>query len=63
MVRVITKRERRRLSEDGLPKDTKEWTEDDWRDLHEAMEEAKRKIADRHKTQEPNRETQPDAAR
>lgn len=44
----MTKRERRRLSPDGLPVDAREWTEDDWRDLHEAMETVKRKVAKRH---------------
>ncbi len=44
----MTKRERRRRSPDGLPIDAKEWTEADWRDLHEAMETVKRKVKARH---------------
>lgn len=48
----VTKRERRQhakaFTEDGLPRDAKEWLEDDWRDLHRAMETVKRKVAKRH---------------
>lgn len=33
---------------DGLPRDTRDWTEQDWADLHHAIEEVKRKIAKRH---------------
>lgn len=33
---------------DGLPKDAREWTADDWRDLHAAMETVRRLIGDRH---------------
>lgn len=44
----MTKRERRRLSDDGLPIDAKAWTEADWRDLHEAIETMKRKVSERH---------------
>lgn len=28
--------------------DAKDWTEDDWRDLHKAIESVKRKVAARH---------------
>lgn len=44
----MTKRERRRLSPDGLPVDAREWNADDWRDLHEAMETVRRLVGDRH---------------
>ncbi len=39
---------RSRFNEDGLPKDARDWTEEDWRDLHEAMESVKRKVKVRH---------------
>lgn len=39
----------RRFTADGLPRDAREWTVDDWRDLYEAMEAARRRIAERHK--------------
>ena len=38
---------------DGLPRDAKDWTEDDWRDLHECLEDVKRRIAKRHKERKP----------
>ena len=44
----MTKRERRRRSDDGLPIDAKEWTEADWSSLHRAMEQAKQEIRGRH---------------
>lgn len=37
----------------GLPRDAKEWTEADWRDLHEAIETIKQQVAKRH-TKERN---------
>jgi hypothetical protein len=51
----VTNRELRksRYTEDGLPKDGREWTGDDWRDLHEAMETVKRKVGERHARQNP----------
>lgn len=52
----MTKRERRRRSPDGLPIDAKEWTEADWRDLHEAMETVKRKVKARHGKDEDENE-------
>lgn len=36
-------------TEDGLPRDPNAWVKDDWRDLHNAMEAAKRAIAKRHR--------------
>jgi hypothetical protein len=44
----MTKRERRRLSDDGLPIDAKAWTEADWRDLHRAMETVRWLVGHRH---------------
>ena len=38
----------KKYTEDGLPRDGKDWTEADWKDLHEGMEEVKRKIRERH---------------
>lgn len=37
------------FTQDGLPRNTADWTEDDWRDLHNAIEFAKFKISNRHK--------------
>ena len=37
-----------RYTEDGLPRDAKEWTEEDWKSLNAAMERVKREIAERH---------------
>lgn len=34
---------------DGIPVDARQWTEADWRDLHEAMEQVKERIAARHR--------------
>lgn len=46
------KKERReqakRFTEDGLPRNPNDWTEDDWRALHVAMEAAKREIRGSH---------------
>jgi hypothetical protein len=39
----------KRFTEEGLPRDGKEWTRDDWADLHYGLEEIKRKIRERHK--------------
>lgn len=47
------KRDTKRLSRDGLPVDARDWTEADWRDLHEAVEDVKRKVAQRHAEQMP----------
>lgn len=38
-----------RMTEDGLLRDAREWSEEDWRDLHEAIDRAKRRIAARHR--------------
>jgi len=46
------RREEKRLNEYGLPRDARDWTEEDWRDLHEALETVYRKIAARHKPKE-----------
>lgn len=48
----MTKKEKRRLSPDGLPIDARDWTEADWQDLHEAIERVKRNVAARHKPKE-----------
>jgi hypothetical protein len=42
----------KKLSRDGLPVDANEWTQTDWRDLHDAMEKTKKLIANRHKQKE-----------
>jgi hypothetical protein len=38
----------KRFTSDGLPRDVKDWTEDDWRDLHECIERIKQRVAQRH---------------
>lgn len=40
-----------KLNRDGLPIDRRDWTEEDWKDLHEAIEQAKDRIAKRHENQ------------
>lgn len=42
------KRLLRQFTKEGLPIDAKAWTEQDWRDLHEAMQEVIRKVSERH---------------
>lgn len=46
----MTKKERRSLSVDGLPIDGRQWLEEDWADLHRAIETVKQKVSDRHKS-------------
>lgn len=55
----------RKVSDDGLPVDGREWTEADWRDLHEAMESVKRKFKARHaeRCEADGRTTEPATAR
>ena len=48
----MKKNRKPRLTEDGLPRDGREWLPADWQDLHEAMEEAKRLIRERHANDE-----------
>lgn len=38
-----------RFTEDGLPRDAKDWAVADWCNLHRAMEAVKAKIRARHK--------------
>jgi hypothetical protein len=52
-MRVIEmKHKPKRLSHDGLPIDSRDWTEADWQDLHEAIERVKRNVSQRHRTKE-----------
>lgn len=37
-----------RLTEDGLPRDGKDWTEGDWRALHAGLEKIKATIRSNH---------------
>jgi hypothetical protein len=54
MKRKKTKREyAKRWTDEGLPRDAKDWAEEDWRDLHVAMEEVKRRVARRHRDGSP----------
>ncbi len=38
-------------TDDGVPRDAKDWTKEDWKDLHEAIESVKEKVAKRHAEQ------------
>lgn len=40
------------LNRDGLPIDGRDWLPQDWQDLHEAIEKAKRLIRERHANDE-----------
>lgn len=46
------KQHARQYDENGLPRDARDWTRQDWQDLHEAVEDVKRKIASRHQSKE-----------
>lgn len=47
-----------KLTREGVPVDAKDWTVADWKDLHEAIESVKRKIAERHDGREPHEHIQ-----
>ncbi len=50
MQRKKLKREHsKRFDADGLPRDQNDWLEEDWKDLHDAMEWVKKRVAERHK--------------
>lgn len=50
----------KKLNRDGLPLDARDWTEADWRELHEAIKRIKRNVAARHAgTPQPTRVTIP----
>lgn len=38
----------KRFTEDGLPRDANEWTEADWKALHDAIEGCKEKVSKNH---------------
>jgi hypothetical protein len=38
-----------KLNKDGVPMDAKDWTVEDWRDLHQTIERIKKRVAKRHK--------------
>ena len=44
----MKKSERRRYSDSWLPVDAKDWTREDWQDLHEAMQTVIKKVSARH---------------
>ena len=49
----MTKRYRRNLKTiDGILRDSKLWTVEDWKTLHEHLDAAIREIAERHKERE-----------
>lgn len=53
MTRKRLRREHaRRYTEDGVPRDAREWRPEDWASLHHAMEAARQEIAARHKEDE-----------
>lgn len=37
-----------RYDENGVPRDVNDWTIQDWKDLHEAMQTVIRKVGERH---------------
>jgi hypothetical protein len=47
-------RDRKRHTEDGLPRDAKDMKIEDWADLHYGMEAIKAKIAARHRKEREN---------
>ena len=50
MTRKKLRREHARThTEDGVPRDAREWTEVDWATLHRHMEAVRREVGDRHK--------------
>lgn len=50
MTRKKLRREHaKKYDAEGLPRDARDWTFEDWRDLHRAMEQVKRKVAARRK--------------
>lgn len=54
MARKRLRREQaRRYTEDGVPRDAREWTEADWATLHRHMTETRREIAERYKEDAP----------
>ena len=46
----LAQRDMRTKAVAALPVDANEWTVEDWRDLHEAIEQVKRRVAERHAT-------------
>jgi hypothetical protein len=44
----LRKEKAKRFTQDGLPRDAKEWTVQDWSDLFHAMESVIRKVGKRH---------------
>ena len=44
----------RRYNHDGLPVSSNDWTEEDWRDLHYAIQESIHKIRERHQEEKNN---------
>lgn len=46
--KAARRRKMERLTDEGLPRDARDWTEEDWRDLHLAIEEIKAKVRARH---------------
>lgn len=47
------KKLREQFTEDGLPKNANDWLEEDWADLHRAIEEIKDRVAARHGNAKP----------
>lgn len=50
--KAARRQHRKRLTEDGIPRDANDWLYEDWQDLHWALEWVKRRIAERHKEAE-----------
>lgn len=58
-MRGVSKRERRLLSDDGLPKDSLEWTEEMWAILHRHLEAAKKELRESYERSRPGAECGP----
>lgn len=46
--KAARRRKMERLTDEGLPRDARDWTEEDWADLHHAIEAIKSKVRARH---------------
>ena len=43
----------KRFTADGLPRDPRKYTVEDWRDVFETVEALRKRIAERHKCEQP----------
>lgn len=45
----VRRAQQQKFTENGLPRDAKDWTVEDWSDLHHGMQAIFQKISARHK--------------